>query len=528
MSESEDGRALVESRYVLAIDCGTQSVRGLLLDAAGHIVAKHKVEFEPYFSPAPGYAEHRVEDYWRDTCLALQGLKEDAPEAWQHIAAVAVTTQRDTVVPLDATGTPLRPAFVWLDQRMARCDKPMPAFDRLQFAVTGMTTAVEITRRKGKDNWMAENEPELWARTSKWLLLSGYFCYKLTGRYVDSVASQIGHIPLDYHTRNWPRSDSSWRWHMGNARRDQMPDLVEAGELMGTISADAAAATGIPEGTPVIAAGSDKGCETLGVGCVDLSSVSLSFGTTATAQTTSDHYFEPILFMPPYPASVKGSFNPEVEVFRGYWMVSWFKKQFAEREALEAKERGVPPETILDEHLEDVPPGSQGLMLQPYWGPGLKMPEAKGSMIGFGDVHTRAHIYRAIIEGIGYALLEGVEHIEHRSGQRVTRIMVSGGGSQSNAICQITADLFDRPVVRSETYETSGLGAAMNGFVGLGVYATHAEAADHMVHWDATFLPRPEAARIYRELFTRVYKRIYPALKPLYQQIQHITGYPDI
>ena len=515
-------------RLVLAIDCGTQSVRGLLFDDDGHLVAKHKVEFEPYLSPAPGYAEHKAEDYWRDTCLAVQGLREDAPELWSHIGAVALTTQRDTVVAVDADGIPVRPAITWLDQRMARCDDPMPLVDRLQFRVTGMTLAAEITRRQGKDNWMVENEPEVWARTSKWLLLSGYLCYRLTGRYVDSVASQIGHIPFDYPARNWPRSDNSWRWHMFRARRDQLPELVDAGGQMGTVSADAAHDSGIPEGTPIIAAGSDKGCETLGVGCVDETSISLSFGTTATAQTTSRRYYETIPFMPPYPASVKGSYNPEIAVFRGYWMVSWFKKEFAEREALEAKERGVPPEVVLDEHLEDVPPGSQGLMLQPYWGPGLKMPEAKGSMIGFGDVHTRSHIYRAIIEGIGYALLEGVESIERKSGRKVNRVMVSGGGSQSDAICQITADLFNRPVVRSETYETSGLGAAINGFVGIGVYATHEEAAKQMVHWDSTFLPRPEAVRVYHELYTRVYKRIYPSLQPLYREIQRITGYPDI
>ncbi|MGB9665881.1 MAG: FGGY-family carbohydrate kinase [Candidatus Cryosericum sp.] len=523
-----NGRNELENGYILSIDCGTQSVRGLIFDDCGHLVAKHKVEFEPYMSPVPGYAEHPAEDYWRDTCLALQELKRESPGAWSRISAVAVTTQRDTVVALDADGVPLRPAIVWLDQRMARCEKPMPLADRLQFRLVGMTTAVEITRRKGKDNWMAENEPELWARTRKWLLLSGYFSFRLTGRYVDSVASQIGHTPFDYHTRTWPRSDSSWRWHMCSARRDQMPELVEAGEQMGTVSSRAASETGIPEGTPVIAAGSDKGCETLGVGCVDETSVSLSFGTTATAQTTSARYFEPIPFMPPYPASIKKSYNPEVEIFRGYWMVSWFKKEFAGREALEAEQRGVPPEVVLDEHLEDVPPGAQGLMLQPYWGAGLKMPEAKGAMIGFGDVHTRAHIYRAIIEGIGYGLLEGVERIERKSGKKVSRIMVSGGGSQSDAICQITADLFNRPVVRSETYETSGLGAAINGFVGIGVYATHEEAVKKMVHWDSTFLPRPEAAHIYHELYEGVYKRIYQALRPLYREIQRITGYPDI
>jgi sugar (pentulose or hexulose) kinase len=515
-------------RLVLAIDCGTQSVRGLLFNDEGHLEAKHKVEFEPYLSPAPGYAEHKAEDYWRDTCLALQGLREKEPELWNRIGAVALTTQRDTVVPVDADGVPVRPAITWLDQRMARCDDPMPFIDRLQFKVTGMTLAAEITRRQGKDNWMVENEPDLWARTSKWLLLSGYLCYKLTGRYVDSVASQIGHIPFDYPLRGWPRSGNSWRWHMFRARRDQLPDLVDAGGQLGTVSADAARDSGILEGMPVIAAGSDKGCETLGVGCVDETSISLSFGTTATAQTTSHRYYETIPFMPPYPASVKGSYNPEIAVFRGYWMVSWFKKEFAAREAVEAQERSVPPEVVLDEHLEDIPPGSQGLMLQPYWGPGLKMPEAKGSLIGFGDVHTRAHIYRAIIEGIGYALLEGVERIERKSGHRVNRVMVSGGGSQSDAICQITADLFDRPVVRSETYETSGLGAAINGFVGIGVYVTHEEAAEHMVHWSNTFAPRPQIAQVYHELYTRVYKHIYPALQPLYREIQRITGYPDI
>jgi sugar (pentulose or hexulose) kinase len=518
----------MNDRYVLSIDCGTQSVRGLLFDDQGHLVAKHKVEFEPYASPVPGFAEHPAEEYWRDTCTALQALKQESPEAWSRIAAVAVTTQRDTVVPLDADGVPLRPAIVWLDQRMARCEKPMPLVDRLQFKLVGMTTAVEITRRKGKDNWMVENEPDLWARTKKWLLLSGYFSFRLTGRYVDSVASQIGHTPFDYHTRTWPKSSSSWRWHMCSARKDQMPELVDAGEPMGTVSAQAARETGIPEGMPVIAAGSDKGCETLGVGCIDETSVSLSFGTTATAQTTSRRYFEPIPFMPPYPASIKQSYNPEVEIFRGYWMVSWFKKEFAAREAVEAEQRGVLPEVVLDEHLNDIPPGSQGLMLQPYWGPGLKMPEAKGSMIGFGDVHTRAHIYRAIIEGIGYGLLEGVERIERKSGVKVTRVMVSGGGSQSDAICQITADLFNRPVVRSETYETSGLGAAINGFVGIGVYATHEEAVKNMVHWNGTFLPQAEAARIYHDLYTHVYKHIYQALRPLYREIQRITGYPDI
>ena len=294
------------------------------------------------------------------------------------------------------------------------------------------------------------------------------------------------------------------------------------------ITAQAASATGIKEGTPVIAAGSDKGCETLGVGCLDPSCASMSFGTTATVQITTSKYLEPLQFMPPYPASIPGLYNPEVEIFRGYWMISWFKKEFGLREMMEAQQRGVPPEDVLDEKLYDIPPGSQGLILQPFWTPGLKMPEAKGAIIGFGDVHTRAHIYRAIIEGINYALIEGLEHIEKKSKVKVNTLMVSGGGSQSNAICQITADMFNKPVVRGQTYETSGLGAAINGFMGLKLFSSYQEAVKNMVHPTSIFTPRADNAKLYRELYRRVYCKIYSRLEGLYKEIKDITKYPNI
>ncbi|HQA08496.1 MAG TPA: FGGY-family carbohydrate kinase, partial [Syntrophomonadaceae bacterium] len=343
----------------------------------------------------------------------------------------------------------------------------------------------------------------------------------------DSVASQIGHIPFDYKRQCWCKS-YDFKWRMFGIDQDKLYDLVKPGEIIAGVTAQAAAATGIKEGTPVIAAGSDKGCETLGVGCMNPACASMSFGTTATVQINTQRYLEPIQFMPAYPASIPGYYNPEIEIFRGYWMISWFKKEFGLREMMEAEQRGVPPEEVLDEKLADIPPGSQGLILQPFWTPGLKMPEAKGAIIGFGDVHTRAHIYRAIIEGINYALLEGLENLEKKSKVKVRKIAVSGGGSQSNAICQITADMFNRTVVRGQTYETSGLGAAINGFVGLKVFNSYEEAVNHMVHYTSAFEPDPKNARLYRELYERVYCKIYPRLESLYQEIKEITHYPDI
>lgn len=511
---------------ILSIDCGTQSARALLFDENGSLVGKEKVEFEPYFSEYPGWAEQDPEIYWESACKACKDLKEKVPFEWEKIKGVTVTTQRDTGVIVDRQGKALRPAIIWLDQRMAECSEPLPFYEDIAFKTVGMGKAIELTRKKSKSNWIKENQKEIWDMAYKYLLLSGFFIYKLTGKFIDSIGSQIGHIPFNYKKQCWPSLGNNYRWRVFGIERDKLYDLIEPGRIIGEITLDAGIKTGIEPGTPIISSGSDKGCETLGTGCLDTSCVSISFGTTATVQTTSNKYFEPLLFMPAYPSVIPGYYNPEVEIFRGYWMISWFKKEFASREMVEALEKNIPPEEILNKRLKDIPPGSNGLILQPYWSPGLKMPEAKGAIIGFGDVHTRAHIYRAIIEGINYALLDGIEKIENKSKNRVRKVTVSGGGSQSDAICQITADMLNRPVYRGQTYEASGLGSAISSFVCLGIHKSYQEAVEKMVHYEKIFNPDPNNVEIYSSLYKRVYKNIYPRLAPLYKEIQEITHYP--
>jgi sugar (pentulose or hexulose) kinase len=215
-------------------------------------------------------------------------------------------------------------------------------------------------------------------------------------------------------------------------------------------------------------------------------------------------------------------------IYRGFWMVSWFKQQFGQREMQRARELGVEPEVLFDELVNAVPAGSMGLMLQPYWSPGVREPglEAKGSIIGFGDVHTRAHIYRAILEGLAYALRQGKERIEQRSGTKITRLRVSGGGSQSDAAMQLTADIFGLPAERPHVYETSGLGAAIDCAVGLGLHPDFPSALAAMTRVGQVFQPDPAAQRIYEQLYRQVYLRMYQQLKPLYLSIRKITGYP--
>ena len=513
-------------RIVLSIDCGTQSLRTLLFSESGELVDSVKIPYEPYTSHHPGWAEQDPEIFWNSLIDACQRLKTKNPDRFDTIRGVGITTQRATMINLDHHGKALRPAITWLDQRKAADQLPLKSCLYPFLKIMGLSQTVSRLYMDGKCNWIRQHQPELWTATHKYVQVSGFLNHRLTGEFKDSIASQIGHIPFNYRKMKWSgRFDPAAL--LFPVEREKLPELIRPGEIIGKICRRAAAETGLKEGIPVIACGSDKGCETLGMGVIDNSMASLSFGTTATVQTTSASYFEPIPLMPPYPAPIPGHYNPEIEIFRGYWMITWFKNEFAHTEVERAARNGVAPEVELDELLKQSPPGAMGLVVQPYWGPGLNHPDAKGAMIGFGDIHTKAHVYRAVIEGLAYALLEGLHILERRGKIHIRRLAVSGGASQSDQICQISADIFNRPLVRGKTTETSGLGAAIVTAAGAGLYPSIPVAMENMVTYDTTFEPNAAYASVYQELFRRVYLKIYPSLKSLYKEIRVITKYPD-
>jgi len=513
---------------LLAIDNGTQSVRALVYDLQGNLVARNQVPIEPYYSTQPGLAEQDPDLFWRALCQACQGLwAREAPGLRERIAGMALTTQRGTVINLDRQGQPLRPAIIWLDQRRTEGLKPVGGLWGAAFRLSGMTGTVAYLQAEAEANWIRTQQPEIWRATDKYLFLSGYLTYRLTGRFVDSVGCQVGYVPFDYKHLRWS-SDRDWKWQAVPMARSLLPELTPPASPLGEITAAAAEATGLPAGLPVIAAAADKACEVIGSGSLAPHVGCLSYGTTATFNTTHQRYVEIIPLIPPYPAAMPNAYSLEVQIYRGYWMVSWFKQQFGHPEQAAAEALGVAPEMLFDQLVEQAPPGSQGLILQPYWSPGIKAPgpEAKGAVIGFGDVHTRAHFYRAIIEGLAYALREGKERSERRSGVPITELRVSGGGSQSNAAMQITADIFGLPAARPHIYETSGLGAAIDAAVGLGLHADFPSAVQAMTRLGQLFEPDPQRVKIYDELYQRVYQQMYRRLKPLYKEIRAITGYP--
>jgi sugar (pentulose or hexulose) kinase len=510
---------------ILAIDNGTQSVRALVFDLDGNLIAKQRVPVEPYYSTSPGLAEQNPEVYWRAICEACQKLWVENGISKDSIAGVALTTQRSTVVNVDRDGTPLRPAIVWLDQRRTEGLKPVGGLWGLAFRMSGMTETVAYLQAEAEANWIRTYQPEIWDQTYKYLFLSGYLTYRLVGEFVDSIGCQVGYVPFDYKKQRWA-SQSDWKWQAVPLDASLLPDLVPPTGILGEISGKASEATGIPRGLPLIAAAADKACEVIGSGCLQPNIACLSAGTTATINTTHRKYIEVIPLIPPYPSAVPGAYSLEIQVFRGYWMVTWFLKEFGYLEQNRAMELSVDPEILFDDLIRNVAPGSDGLLLQPYWSPGLKVPgpEAKGAIIGFGDVHTRAHLFRAILEGLTYALREGAERTTQRSGVPITEIRMSGGGSQSQAAHQISADVFGLPVARTHVYEASGLGAAIDAAVGLNLYSDFNQAVSGMTRVGVVVEPNMQAHQVYDDLYRRIYKKMYPRLRPLYQEIRSITG----
>ena len=512
----------MKDTLALVFDVGTQSVRAMLFDTAGHIVSSAQDVYEqPYYSRNPNWAEQRPDFYFEHMCIVSQRLKDSAPAAFARAASVAVTVFRDTTVCMDKDGRPLRDCILWMDQRRAENPKPLPADRKALFALAGMTETIDMLHRTAACNWIAENEPELWKETDKYVCLSTYLNYRLTGRIADSSASLMAKIPYDYKNRTWDKHGLTRCVY--DIPQDKLCEILPSGTTVGGVTPEAARLTGIPAGLPLLATGSDKGCETIGLSVIREDQAALSFGTSCTVQFTSKKYFEPTPFMPAYPAVPNDMYNPEIQILRGYWMLTWFKQNFAQAECEAAKALGCSAEEILNKHLADIPAGSDGLLVLPHWTPGLSTPNTRGAMIGFTDHHTKYHMYRAIIEGLNFALMDGMYGMERRSGQKIRHLYLGGGGSRSDEICQITANMFGLPVSRIQTHESCALGAAICSFVSLGAFDSYEDAIAHMVQIRDTFTPDAEEHKLYERIYREVYRRYYRAVTPLHKLLGAIT-----
>lgn len=501
---------------ILAYDVGTQSSRAALVDKQGNIVDKVQVKYkEPYLRRQPGWAEQKTDFYFAHMCAASRVLMERNADKKDDIIAAAITVIRDTLVFLDENNRPTRDIIHWLDARKCEFDDPFPWWKKVAFEVAGMGKGTKIAYRTSKVNWVRLNQPEIWNKTNKIICLPAYLNLRMTGRLVDTPANTIAHVPMDYKRKTWMTKYALTRC-LYDVPDEKLYTLVDPGQVLGYITPEAHELSGAPVGLPVIATGADKACETLGLSVASPEKAAISFGTSSTIEMYTEKYFEPQPFLPSYPAVINKAWNPEIQVYRGFWMLNWFINEFAEKEQEEAKELGICIEELLNRRAAEIPAGCNGLMLQPYWTPDVLKPDSYGAIIGFADYHTKYHIYRAIMEGICMELYMSMKAMERRGNKHIKELFVGGGGSKSELACQILADTFGLPVKRIHTHEACSVGAAMVAFVAKGEFSGFDEAIKSMVHEKDVFTPNRENHEIYMGIYNKVYRRIYKNVRPLY------------
>lgn len=514
------------ARCILVADVGTQSLRASLIGEDGTVLCEsHEAYRQPYRSPQSGFAEQDADFYFDVLCARFREIFAKRGDLAEKATHMAIATFRDSAVLLSEEGRPLRPMILWLDQRLASPSiaRKIPWKSKLLFRLCGMWQTAEINARRTAAMWVKENQPELWAKVDKYVPLGAYLNLRLTGRLACSDSDVVGHYPFDYQRKRWyPKG--SLRQPLFGIDPSMAPALVKTGQILGEVTGQASLLTGIPQGVKLVAVGSDKACEVFGDGCVDPSFGAISLGTACTVDIPMDRYASPEPFLPAYGAAYPGGYNDEVQIYRGFWLIKWYADNFASAQDVDqANEEGLPVECLMDRRIEGIAPGADGLLVQPYWGPGLTRPFARGAMIGFRDSQTKYHIYRATIEGIAFALREGLEGMEKRLKVRVKNLVVSGGGSRSDAVGKIVADALGRPVKKVLNPEATSLGAAMAGFLAQGVFSSPQEAVSRMVRYAKTIQPDPSSRSFYDRLYRRGYLEIFPRLDGLYQKLDDLT-----
>jgi xylulokinase len=486
---------------LLGIDVGTGGTRAVLLDEEGRVLSSATAEHAPMASPHLGWAEQDPRDWWRAACAAIKECLTIAPAAPGEIAAIGLSGQMHGLVMLDAAGEVLRPALIWCDQRTeeeCRAITERVGAQRLielvaNPALTGFTLP--------KIWWVRAHEPEIWSRVRSVMLPKDYLRFKLTGARATDVADASGTLMFDVVNRRW----SSEMLQASGLRPEILPEVFESPEITRRVSKDGAAASGLCEGTPVVAGGGDQAAGAVGMGIVAPGNVSATIGTSGVVfAATSTPVVEP-----------KGRIHTFCHAIPGRWHVMgvtqgaglslrWFRDQFCNGSSYD----------VLIKEAAEAPAGADGLLWAPYLmgerTPHLD-PNARGALVGLTAQHTRAHIIRAILEGVAFSSRDTFT-IFRELGVPVKSIRLGGGGARSPLWQQIQADVYGMRVDLIAAEEGAAYGAALLAGVGAGVWRSVEAACETAVHVATHVEPISRNVELMNRRYEE-YRKLYPALR---------------
>jgi xylulokinase len=500
----------------LGIDVGTGGSRAVLVDESGRLVASATVEHEPFASPRTGWAEQDPRDWWRASAEAVRALLAQSKVGADEVACVGFSGQMHGSVLLDERGRVLRPALIWCDQRTdAQC--------RSLTERVGAARLIELTLNPAltgftlpKLLWVREQEPELWAKVRTVLLPKDYVRFRLTGERATDVADASGTLLFDVARRAWSRG------MLEAAEIDEalLPRAFESPEVTGRVTAEGAAATGLHEGTPVVAGAGDQAAGAVGMGIVRPGAVSATIGTSGVVfAATSRPALDPRGRVHTFCHAVPGRWHV-MGVTQGAGLsLRWFRDRFGVRDG-EEKTGARDPYELLCEEASVAPAGSDGVLWAPYLmgerTPHLD-PHARAALVGLAASHTRSHVVRAILEGVAFSLRDTFE-IFAEMNVPVERVRLGGGGARSRLWRQIQADAYGREVETVEAEEGAAYGAALLAGVGAGAWADVDAASDAVVRVASTTGPDAEASRVLARQYQR-FRALYPALRSITDDI---------
>ena len=492
----------------IGIDIGTSGAKGIAVAADGRVCARATAGY-PLLTPKPGWTEQRPEDWWQ----AVVGiLRRITATPGLEVQGLGLSGQMHGAVFVDDKGAPIRPALLWNDGRSgAQGDEIERRLGRERvIAVTGNRASAAFQATKVL--WLKANEPEAFGRIAHVLLPKDFIRLKLTGDLATDAADASGTLFLDLATRRY--SEDMLR--AVEVKPDWLPQVHEGPEVTGRISAQAAADTGLAEGTPVVAGGGDNACAAIGAGVVAPGIGACSIGTSGTVFVHADRpVHDPQGALNGFCAAVPGGWHLMGVILSAGGALSWFKERLAATEATALGDLGVDVFTALLDQAMSVPAGADGLTFLPYLA-GERSPHmdpaARGAWIGLSLAHGRAHLTRALIEGVGFAMADCVDRIRAQ-GLEPERLALVGGGARHPGWRRLLAAQMRAPLLVRGAEEGPALGAAILAQVGTGMASDFAAAIAALVPPSvATEEPDQDLASRYQPLLER-YQTLYPALK---------------
>lgn len=507
----------VES-LLLGIDAGTSSAKAVLLDLSGNVCAVSQAEY-PLYHLRPAWVEQDPEDWWRATCKAVREVLAKVHNGPERVQGLSVSSQAPTLLALDSSGRPLRPAMIWMDRRA----------EAEAAHLAELLGAQEIHRITGNRSdafyvaarllWLRNHEPEILKQTWKFAQVNGYINYKLCGLLTMDPAHAVLLQLRDYTTGGWSQAICS----ACGVDPAQFPDVMEAHHVQGEVTAEAARATGLRSGTPLMAGVVDSSAAALEAGVTEPGIAVEMTGTSTVVIIPNDRgVTEPALIAMPHAL-------PGIHLLLGAMVASggclrWFRDQFGQLSDHAAHESGPDAYDLLTRQAAAIEPGCGGVIFLPYM-MGERSPlwhtNARGVFFGLSLATPKAAMVRAILEGAAFALRHNVE-VAARAGAEIQEMRSVGGCSRSDLWNQIKADVLGMPLLLPRAAVGSPFGSAILAGMGTGAFPDVRKSLSEMVHLDRRFEPNQANHEKYTRIY-RVYRDIYEHLKSDFDHIAAIA-----